>query len=174
MKGLDTIAKTTTKFIESACEIGIDGIFYAVQHAQASMLELNEYKTISLPFDQKVLEATKGLWCNMLHLHGKDVFFSLLRLFNFQIVNWHDRETYPSLSEAQDLFKGVLCGGLRQDSLVFENQLKVKEEAEDAIRQTKGRRFILGTGCVVPVTASHGNIVSAIKSVRPFENEVGE
>jgi uroporphyrinogen decarboxylase len=86
-------------------------------------------------------------------------------LFNFQIVNWHDRETYPSLSEAQSVFKGTLCGGLRQDTLVFEDQAKVKEEAEDAIRQTKGRRFILGTGCVVPVTASHGNLVAAGKSV---------
>ena len=141
MKGLDTIAKTTSKFIEAAREIGIDGIFYAIQHAQAELLELNEYKTLGLPYDQAVLESTDDLWCNMLHLHGKDVFFSLLRLFNFQIVNWHDRETYPSLAEAQSLFRGTLCGGLRQDTLVFEDQAKVKEEAEDAIRQTKGHRF---------------------------------
>ena len=165
MKGLVTIAKTTSKFIEAAREIGIDGVFYAIQHAQADILELNEYKAFGLPFDQQVLESTKDLWCNMLHLHGKDVFFSLLRLINFQIVNWHDRETYPSLSEARTLFKGTLCGGLRQDTLVLEDQAKVKEEAEDAIRQTKGRHFILGTGCVVPITASHGNLVAATKSV---------
>lgn len=165
MKGLDTIAQTTTKFIEAACELGIDGVFYAIQHAQAEMMELNEYKTFGLPYDQQVLESTKDLWCNMLHLHGRDVFFSLLRLFNFQIVNWHDRETYPSLAEAQTLFKGTLCGGLRQNTLVLEDQAKVREEAEDAIHQTKGQRFILGTGCVVPVTASHGNMVAATKSV---------
>jgi uroporphyrinogen decarboxylase len=171
MKGLDTIAKTTSKFIDAACELGIDGIFYAVQHAQAGMMELNEYKTFGLPFDQQVLESTRGLWCNILHLHGKDVYFSLLRLFNFQIVNWHDRETYPSLSEAQNLFKGTLCGGLRQDTLVFEDQAKVREEAQDAILQTKGIRFILGTGCVVPITASYGNIKTAIESVRPSESK---
>ena len=158
MKGLDTIAKTTSKFIEAARELGIDGIFYAIQHAQADVMELNEYKTFGLPYDQRVLESTQDLWCNMLHLHGKDVFFSLLRLFDFQIVNWHDRETYPSLAEAKTLFKGTLCGGLRQDTLVLEDQVKVREEAEDAIRQTKGQRFILGTGCVVPITASHGNL----------------
>jgi uroporphyrinogen decarboxylase len=165
MKGLDTIAKTTSKFIEAAREVGIDGVFYAIQHAQAESMELDEYKTFGLPHDQQVLESTQELWCNMLHLHGKDVFFSLLRLFNFQIVNWHDRETYPSLSEAKALFKGTLCGGLRQDTLVFEDQAKVKEEAEDAIRQTKGQRFILGTGCVVPITASHGNYMAALESV---------
>jgi uroporphyrinogen decarboxylase len=165
MKGLETIAKTTSKFIEAASDLGVDGIFYAIQHAQAEIMELNEYKTFGLPYDQQVLESTRELWCNMLHLHGREVFFSLHRLFNFQIVNWHDRETYPSLSEAQNLFKGTLCGGLRQETLILEDQARVREEAKDAIRQTKGRRFILGTGCVVPITASHGNIVAAIKSV---------
>ncbi len=165
MKGLETIAKTTRKFIEAAMEIGIDGIFYAIQHAQASLLSLDEYKKFGIANDQFALEPTNDLWCNMLHLHGKDVYFSLLRLLNFQIVNWHDRETYPTLAEAQDLFKGVMCGGLRQDTLVYEDQAKVKEEAADAIAQTKGQRFIMGTGCVVPVIASHGNLMAARKSV---------
>ncbi|CAG1005593.1 uroporphyrinogen decarboxylase [Anaerolineales bacterium] len=165
MKGLDIIARTTSKFIEAARKTGIDGVFYAIQHAQAEVMELNEYKTFGLPYDQQVLEATQGLWCNMLHLHGKDIFFSLLRLFDFQIVNWHDRETYPSLAEAQTVFKGTLCGGLRQDTLVLEDQPKVMEEARDAIRQAKGRRFILGTGCVVPITASHSNYLAALESV---------
>ena len=168
MKGLETIAKTTAKFIEAVCDIGVDGIFYAVQHAQASLLSLDEYQSYGLPYDQQVLEPTKDLWCNMLHLHGRDVYFSLLRFYDFQIVNWHDRETYPSLAEAHSLCRGALCGGLRQDTLVFEDQAKVKEEAADAIQQTKGRRFILGTGCVVPITASHGNLVAASGSVDPL------
>jgi uroporphyrinogen decarboxylase len=165
MKGLDTIARTSRKFVEAAMEIGIDGIFYAIQHAQASLFSLEEYKSFGLPNDQLVLEPTNDLWSNMLHLHGREVYFSLLRLLNFQIVNWHDRETFPSLTEARDLFKGVLCGGLRQDTLVYEDQTKVKEEAADAIQQTKGQRFIIGTGCVVPVIASHGNLMAARKSV---------
>ncbi|HMX20600.1 MAG TPA: uroporphyrinogen decarboxylase family protein [Anaerolineales bacterium] len=165
MKGLETIARTTAKFIEAAAEIGIDGIFYAVQHAQANLLSVDEYTTFGLPYDQQALVPVKNLWCNMLHLHGKDVYFSLLRLLNFQIVNWHDRETHPSLAEAHSLFKGVLCGGLRQDTLVLEDQAKIKEEAADAIQQTKSHRFILGTGCVVPITASHGNLLVARKSV---------
>ncbi len=165
MKGLETIAKTTAKFIEAVNEIGVDGIFYAVQHAQANLLSIDEYKTFGLPYDLQALAPAKDSWCNMIHLHGRDVYFSLLRLMNFQIVNWHDRETHPSLAEAHSLFKGVLCGGLRQDTLVLEDQAKVMEEAADAIQQTKNNRFILGTGCVVPITASHGNLVAARKSV---------
>jgi len=171
MKGLDIIAKTTTKFVEAVCQIGVDGIFYAVQHAQADLLSLDEYRTFGVPYDQQALKPANILWCNMLHLHGKEIYFSLLRFYDFQIVNWHDRETYPTLAEAQSLFNGALCGGLRQDTLVLEDQAKVarrglcQEEAADAIKQTKSQRFILGTGCVVPITASHGNLVAARKSV---------
>ena len=167
MKGLEVIARTTARFVESVCETGVDGIFYAVQHAQADLLSLDEYKTFGLPGDRTALEPANDLWCNMLHLHGREVYFSLLPFYNFQIVNWHDRETSPTLAEAGGLFSGVLCGGLRQDTLVLEDQAKVREEAADAIEQTKGRRFILGTGCVVPITASHGNLVAARKSVQP-------
>ena len=169
MKGLETIAKTTNKFVEAAIDTGIDGIFYAIQHAQAGLLTLDEYKTFGLPYDQIALESSEALWCNMLHLHGRDIYFSILQSLDFQIVNWHDRETFPSLAEGQSLFKGAVCGGLRQDSLVFEDQAVVREEAADAIQQTKGHRFILGTGCVVPVIASHGNLMAARESVEADE-----
>jgi len=165
LKGLTTIAETTRRFVEACLDTGIDGIFYAIQHAQASLLTLEEYQTFGLPHDRKTLEPADGLWCNLLHLHGHDVYFSLLSSFQFPIVNWHDRETFPTLSEAQGLFTGILCGGMRQDTLVYGDPAEVRKEAADAIRQTDGKGFILGTGCVVPVIASHGNILAARKSV---------
>jgi uroporphyrinogen decarboxylase len=165
MKGLATIAESTRRFVEACLSIGIDGVFYAIQHAQASLLTLGEYKTFGLPNDLKVLEPSNELWCNLLHLHGHDVYFSLLESFNFQIANWHDRETFPSLKEAQQIYSGVVCGGMRQDTLVYENQAEVQKEAADAIQQTNGKRLLLGTGCVVPIIASHGNLITARKSV---------
>lgn len=164
-KGLETIAITTCRFVESVLTTGVDGIFYAVQHAQASLLTLDEYRSFGLPFDKKVLEPTSELWCNMLHLHGRDVHFEVVKEFDFQIVNWHDRETPPALSEAQKVFKGVVCGGLRQDTLIYRKHAEVREEAMDAIAQTNGQRLILSTGCVVPVIVSHGNLMAARRSV---------
>ncbi len=165
LNGLHTIARTTRRFVEAAMETGIDGIFYAVQHAQAGLLSREEYKTFSLPFDRQALEHTSNLWCNLLHLHGHNVYFNLVSEFPFQIVNWHDRETPPTLAEAQKNFEGIVCGGLRQDTLVYGDQAKVREEVADAIQQTGGKRFILSTGCVVPIIAPHGNITAARRSV---------
>ncbi len=165
MRGLATITETTKRFVEACMQTGIDGVFYAVQHAQASLLTQHEYETFGLPGDLNVLEPAQDLFCNLLHLHGRDVYFSLLSDLHFPIVNWHDRETHPSLAEAQQLFAGVVCGGLRQATLVYQNQIEVQKEAADAIQQTGGKRFMLGAGCVVPIIASHGNILAARKSV---------
>lgn len=120
-------------------------------------------------FDVQSIEPAQSLWCNMLHLHGQEVHFELVKELPIQIVNWHDRESYPSLAEAQKLFSGVVCGGIRQDTLVYRDPAEVQKEAADAIRQTHSRRFILGTGCVVPVIASHGNILAARETPLSFQ-----
>ncbi len=171
--GLSTIAETTRRFVQTAIEAGVDGIFYAVQHAQASLLSVEEYRVFGLPFDQPVLEAASPLWCNLLHVHGEDIYFP--PAFGFfsdcalPILNWHDRETAPSLTEARQLDpKRVLCGGINRQTLAFGDAEAVRREAADALRQTGGRRFILGTGCVVPIIAPHGNLRAARESVTSF------
>ena len=165
MKGLATITETTHRFVEACLDTGIDGVFYAIQHAQASLLSRDEYQRFGLPHDQKTLEPAEALWCNLLHLHGEDIYFSLVDSLNFPIVNWHDRESFPSLAEAQKRYAGVVCGGMRQDTLVYREKDEVLKEVADAIQQTGGQSFILGTGCVVPIVASHGNLLAARQSV---------
>ncbi|HUH98012.1 MAG TPA: uroporphyrinogen decarboxylase family protein [Anaerolineales bacterium] len=161
LKGLQTIAQTTRRFVEAALETGIDGIFYAIQHAQASLLSEDEFRHFSRSLDLQILESAQGLWCNMLHLHGEDVYFQELSKYPVPMLNWHDRETPPSLAEAQAVFQGAVCGGLNRETLVFKTAQDVRQEKEDAIQQTGGRRLILSTGCVVPVIAPHGNILAA-------------
>jgi Uroporphyrinogen-III decarboxylase len=162
MKGLTTIAKTTRRFVEASMKIGIDGIFYAVQHAQSDLLTLDEYYKFSLPLDLSILEPARSLWCNVLHMHGEHIYFDLAEKFDLPIVNWHDRQGSPSLAEGKKKFAGVVCGGIHQNSMVFGNRLDVRAQAEDAIQQTGGQRFILSTGCVVPIMAPHGNILGIL------------
>jgi uroporphyrinogen decarboxylase len=167
LKGLAAIAETTSRFVRACLETGIDGIFYAVQHAQAGVLSREEYKLFGLPADRVALEPAQSLWCNLLHLHGTNVYFDLATEFSplFPIVNWHDRETSPSLAEARQCFAGVLCGGISQETIVFGDRLRVREQARAALSETGGRRFLLGTGCVAPVIAPHGNLLAARQSV---------
>lgn len=163
---LGVIAETTARFILAAREMGIAGVFYAVQHARYDILSAEEYKVFGRPYDLRVLSAAEGLWLNVLHLHGVNVMLDIVRDYPVQVLNWHDRETSPSLVEGQGQFGGAVCGGLHQwDVIVRGTPAQVREQAADAIAQTGGRRFILGTGCVTPIVAPMANLRAAREAV---------
>jgi len=164
--GLKVIAESTMRFIQAARETGIDGVFYAVQHGQYGLLSEAEFRAFGRAYDRQVLEAAQGLWLNVVHLHGREVMFDLVADYPAAVLNWHDRETPPALAEGQQRFPGTVCGGLRRwDTLVLGDPEAVRREARAAIEATGGRRFILGTGCVVPILAPHANLLAARQAV---------
>jgi uroporphyrinogen decarboxylase len=164
--GLEAITETTIRFIEAARETGIAGVFYAVQHARYGILSEEEYTAFGRLYDFRALEAAQGLWLNVLHLHGSEVMFDLLVDYPVQVINWHDRETGPTLAEAQGRFSGAVCGGLqRWDVVVRGTPGQIREQIADAITQTGGRRFILGTGCVTPIVAPMSNLRAVREAV---------
>lgn len=169
-KGLDTIAKTTKQFIESAIGTGIAGIFFAVQHAQASLLTKQEYINFGKEHDLKLLECSKGLWCNILHLHGSNVYFDIVKEYPVNILNWHDRDTPPSLHDAHNEYPGILCGGIKRETICFGTPAEIKTEIDDAISQVDGTRLLLGTGCVIPSISPHGNIKAARNRIEKNES----
>lgn len=163
---LEVITETTVRFIEAARRTGIDGIFYAMQFASARIFSRAEYAEFGEPYDRRVLQAAQGLWLNLAHLHGDDVFFDLAAQYPVQIINWHDQETPPTLAEGQRLFAGAVCGGLRQwEAMAYGTPEQVRAEARAARAQTGDRRFILGTGCVTPIIAPRANLRAARESV---------
>jgi uroporphyrinogen decarboxylase len=163
--GLQTITETTRLYIEAAAWTGIDGIFYAVQHAQYSLFSETEYERFGRTFDLQVLEPAEQMWLRLLHLHGLDVMFNLFTDYPVNIVNWHDRETPPTLAQAQKLFPGIVCGGVSQHTLVYGTPEQVRSEALDALQDTSGQRFMLGTGCVAPIIAPYGNMLALRQSL---------
>ena len=159
---LDVITDTTVRFVEAARATGIDGIFYALQMATTQVFAEAEYREFGEPYDRRVLDAAGGLWLNLAHLHGDDVMFELAAGYGTPIINWHDQETPPSLAEGLEQVRGAVCGGLRQwETMVRGTPDQVRAEAQAAIAQTGGRRLILGTGCVTPITAPRANLRAA-------------
>jgi uroporphyrinogen decarboxylase len=165
-RGLEVIAESTRRFIRAARAQGlVDGIFYAVQHAQAGLLSKDEFIEFGRSYDLLTLESARPLWLNILHLHGENVYFSNVADYPVQVINWHDRDTPPSLSEALPRTRAVLCGGLRRETITYGTGAEVQAEAFDALAQTGVNGIILGTGCVVPVIAPYGNLMAARTAV---------
>jgi len=165
-RALETIKETTINFINSCNSLGIDGVFYAVQHAQAGILSPAEFEEFEYPFDMEILSHCQSFWLNIAHIHGTDIYFDKVSRLPVQVLNWHDQHTKPTLKDALESFDGIVCGGLKQwETLVNGNPKMVTDEAIRAIESTHCARFILGTGCVLPVTAPHANILAVRESV---------
>ena len=161
-KALETITASIVLFVQQVMHTGAAGIFFAVQHAQFSVLSEVEYRSFGQPYDLQVLEAARSAWFNLLHLHGSEVMFDQLSDYPVQAINWHDRETPPNLAQALTQTKRALCGGLRQwETMVRGTPQDVLDEAQNAISTTSGRRLILGTGCVTPIVAPTSNLRAA-------------
>ena len=164
--GLKTITESTIRFIETIMKTDISGIFYAIQHASFQLLSEIEYQSFGRDYDLQILSTTRSLWLNMLHLHGNDINFKVFLDYPVSVINWHDRETSPRLAEAKDQFPGIVCGGLLRDrTMALGTPEQVYEEAHTAIQDTDGKRFILGTGCVMLITTPRCNIMAARESV---------
>jgi uroporphyrinogen decarboxylase len=160
--GLSILAENTLRFIKAAGSTGISGVFYAVQHAQYGLLSEGEFSEFGRAYDLPVLGLAGGFWLNMLHLHGTQVMFEAVCDYPVQIINWHDRDTFPSITQARQLTDKILCGGLqRERTMVLGNPDQIRAEARQAIEASGGKRFILGTGCVTPITAPYGNLLAA-------------
>jgi uroporphyrinogen decarboxylase len=150
--GLETILQTTLRFTEACREMGMDGIFLAVQHATSTFFREEEYRQWGMPADLRLLAAAGDSWLNMLHIHGEAIHFHLLSGYPAQVINWHDREAGPSLKDGYEQSKKTVCGGWRQwETIALGDRNTVAQEADDAIAQMGGRNLILGTGCVTPI-----------------------
>jgi uroporphyrinogen decarboxylase len=165
-EGLKIIQETTQRFIHAAKNHGISGIFFAIQHASYNILTKEEYLEFGSAYDLPILNTVNDLWLNLAHLHGQNIMFDLMADYPVQVLNWHDRETPPSLSEGLAQFSGTVCGGIaRVETLVLDAPEKVKLEAAQAVNQTQGKRLILGTGCVLPLTTPYGNLMAVRNAV---------
>jgi uroporphyrinogen decarboxylase len=166
--GLETITESTIRFIEAARGAGIAGVFFALQHATYDLLGEPEYLAFGRPYDLRVLQATEGLWFNLLHLHGSHIMFDLVADYPVQAINWHDRETPPSLREALPRFPGALVGGLhRIETMLRGTPEQVHAELQSALEETDGQRMIIGTGCVMFTNTPLANILAARQAVDP-------
>lgn len=165
--GLSTITRTMKAFARACLEAGADGIFFATQLATRRELSEADYRTFGTRYDLEILEAIRPqAELVLLHAHGEEPWFELLSAYPADVLNWHDRRTLPSLAEGHKRFSGAVLGGLNEyTTLVQGTPEQVRAEAREAIRQTGGRRFILGAGCVTLLTTPPANLRAAREAV---------
>jgi uroporphyrinogen decarboxylase len=157
--GLETITRSTIAYVKECLSRGIAGIYYALQFASYRLLSTAEHAEFSEPYDRRILAEVEACWFNLLHLHGSNIMFDVAERYPAHAVNWHDRETPPSLGEGQKRIQGAVCGGLEHwEDLLRGTPDQITAQVQDAIRQTNGQRVIISSGCVAPTNAPFSNL----------------
>lgn len=176
---LAVITAVTEDFIRYNIEAGVSGFFFATQNAQKAMLSLDEFREFAEFYDLQVMGSyVKKTWFNVVHLHGLNVYFDeVLAKYPANVLNWHDRNTAPSLAEARTLTEKPFLAGIRAATkLVDGKEVRddiVKDGTPDeiiahiheAIASVDGKGLMIGPGCVVDQVCPEENLRAVRKAV---------
>ncbi|MDP2790508.1 MAG: uroporphyrinogen decarboxylase family protein [Rectinemataceae bacterium] len=149
--GLEILGATTRRFAERAVEMGCAGIFLASQMSQRGMMNEAEYREFGLPYDLKVLDAVKAnSWFNVMHIHGDNIMFDLLKDYPVQGISWHVWETAPTVEEFVAANTGkCLVGGLRRFKITEGIIPEIAKDIAQTMLLTGGKRLFLAPGCEI-------------------------
>jgi uroporphyrinogen decarboxylase len=166
-EGLEIITAVTIAFALACARAGAAGIFFATQGASSQVLSEAEYREFGVPYDVRVLEAVRAEGkLNLIHLHGEDVYWDVAATYPVDMINWHDRTTFPSLRQAKERFQGVLAGGIERLQIAGGPIDQLRAQVRDAIEQTGGRRHVVTPSCVIPTNTPDANIRAVIEEVK--------
>jgi uroporphyrinogen decarboxylase len=171
-RALGVIAENLSRNIAAAIDAGADGVYYALQGITADGLGEAGYREFGRPYDFVALRGAEGGWLNVCHVHGDhDLLMDLALDYPVRVLSWSDRLTGLSLREVRLKSDKCFMGGLHEfGALAKGDERAVIAEAQDAVEQTGGRKFILANGCSVPDETPHANLRrsrAALADIRP-------
>ena len=167
-QALRAIAVSLADYSAAWIEEGGDGIFYALDGAQTTVMTEGEYREILLPLDKIILHRAMEIGTfNILHLHGADIMFDMLHDLPNHALNWNSQLTYPSLGEARGVHQGCIAGGINEMEIMGASPDEVMDEARRAIAVAGSAGFILTPGCAVPTDTPEENLFALRQVVEP-------
>lgn len=178
-QALEAITETTIAFVKANIEAGVSGFFFATQCATPDVMDEKMYAEFCKPYDLRIIAAYKDItWFNIIHIHGHNVYFEETAAYPCNVVNWHDRQTSPSLAEARKLCSKTFLGGLREGPSIVNGKLvydsvmscgstpeQVKAHIKEAIDQVDGKGLIIGPGCVADPHSPEENLRAVREAV---------
>ena len=171
-QALKAITETTCGLVQRVIELGADGIFFATQLSSYDITEEAVYREYGMPYDLAVLAASQG-WCNVLHVHGKNIMFPLLRKYPVQIFNWHAWESLPDIRQAQVMTGKCIMAGLERMDITDHHKNEIEHQIYETLVQTGGKQVILSPGCVIRYPLDPEMLSFVRKAKEEIEGQLG-
>jgi uroporphyrinogen decarboxylase len=162
---LEVIADVTRSMLAKSLERGADGIFFATQCADQSVMPEATYREYALPHDLRVLRAVPRDALLMLHLHGSQPMLSLHDAMPAGMLNWHDRRVGPSLQDIQGATGRPVAGGIDEQAIASRDPADVARQATEAIDSASRGGLWVTPGCVIPIDTPSATIEATTRAV---------
>jgi len=158
--GLEVIARSLANFVDSCRDIGLSGIYMALQGANRDIMDSATYRQHFMPYDMIIWESARGFDFNILHLHGYELMFDVVKVFNPDVITWSNRLTPPSLELARKLYNGCIATGLNEEAIINYSPKDVKKEVIKTIIEAGAKKLIIAPGCAVPTETPKENLLA--------------
>ncbi len=164
---LDVIAQTVIDFSLALLDNGADGIFFATQSNTPDFMPRQEYGEFGHPYNMKVLRKIEDRSVfTMLHVCQRNPRFDEFVDYPVHAINWDDRITPPSLSEARKKMDKCLIGGVDKEGVLRDGTPdQVTQQVHDAILSAGREKMIVGVGCGIPADCPDENLFAMRKAV---------
>jgi amino acid adenylation domain-containing protein len=157
------------QLLEALAACGVDGVFLAVQHAQAAAGPACLYAEVALPSDRTVLEAMGRLFpLSLLHLHGAAVHADLFQHLPVSFLHYDMAE--PGNPAPEAIERPLGCGvstGPPPALFASGEPEALRRWARDLVQRMAGRPFLLAPGCAVPLAAADAMHLALLEAARP-------
>lgn len=167
-RALDVIADAVIEHAREAVKLGCSGIFLASQMSSTDKTTVEIYKEFGVPYDKKIFQNLPGkAWFNVLHVHGNNIMFDVVKDYPVQAISWHVWETDPSVEDfVAKAHDKCIVGGLKRFDITNDQRDELAAEIKEMRQETNNKRLILAPGCVIRYPfnkATLDYLVSAIK-----------
>jgi uroporphyrinogen decarboxylase len=163
---LAAIAETLGHYVTACLKAGADGVFFAsVDWGTYDNCSREEYAEFGRPHDLQVLQAAEGAWFNVLHICRRNNMLLDLLDYPVHAFNWAvGLPGNPSLADVLSKTGKAVMGGLNERAtLLSGSPADVQGEAQKALADTAGRRFLLAPGCSISPQTPEANLRAAVE-----------
>jgi uroporphyrinogen decarboxylase len=145
---LASFAETFAAFVRRLVQIGVDGIYFSTQWASDSRMNAARYQAWVRPYDEIVLNETRTLWFNMLHLCGPQVQLDAMADYPVQAIHWDMHAAgNPSLADGKQRVRQAVGGGIDVARLATVPAEQVDALLVDCVRAADASGVLVGPGC---------------------------
>jgi len=94
--------------------------------------------------------AREGAWFNVLHIHGLNIAFDLVKDYDVDALSWHIGETAPTIRAYRESGgTRAIVGGLARSNITAGDVEATRREIDNAIAESGGRGLLLAPSCSI-------------------------